>query len=65
MLASWSEIRGIRQGDGVVELALTDNAVRRLKPLVPSGAWLPPHIYQLPMRDGSRLIPILKGQLKG
>lgn len=65
VLLSWSEIRGIRQGDGVVDLALTDKAVRRLKSLVPSETWLEPHIYQLPMRDGSRLLPIVQGQLKG
>ena len=65
VLLSWNEIRGVRQSEGVVDLALTDKAARRLKPLVPAGAWLQPHVYQLPMRDGSRLLPILQAQLRG
>lgn len=65
VLLSWSEIRGVRQGDGVVDLALTDKAARRLKRLVPPETWLQPHVYQLPLRDGSRLLPILQAQLKG
>ncbi len=65
VLLSWSEIRGVRQGDGAVDLALTDAAARRLQPLVPIHAWLQPNVYRLPMRDGSRLLPILQAQLKG
>ena len=65
VLLSWSEIRGARQSDGVVDLALTEKGARRLQPLVPPEAWLRPHVYQLPMRDGSRLLPILQAQMKG
>lgn len=64
VVLSWSEIRGIRQGEGVVDVALTEAAVRRLGPLVPPEAWLQPHIYQLPMRDGAPLLSIVQAQIK-
>ena len=65
VLLRWSEIQSVRQADGVVDLTLTDEAARRLLPLVPARAWPQPNVYRLPTRDGSRLLPILQAQLKG
>ncbi len=64
VLLDWDEIRGVRQRDGVVDLAVTEQAAGRLRPLVPAETWHEPHVYQIPMRDGARLLAVLDKQLK-
>ena len=63
ILVSWSEIRGLREGDGALDLALTEAAARRLRRLVPRAAFPEPAVYRLPLRDPSRLESILRAQL--
>ena len=63
ILVSWSEIRGLREGEGALDLALTEAAAQRLGRLVPRAAFPEPAVYRLPLRDPSRLGPILRDQL--
>lgn len=65
VIVAWTEIRGVRQVEGAVDLALTPNGFRRVHALVPSGVFIEPAVYRLPVRDGSRLIPALRAQLQG
>ncbi len=63
VLLSWAEIIGVTEGPGVFDLALTDDAAMRLRPLVPASAFASPTVYRLPLRDASRLAPIVRSQL--
>lgn len=65
VMLSWSEIRGIDEGERTLDLALSPGAVKRLRALVPDEAFASPGVYRLPLADASRLAPILRAQLKG
>ena len=63
VLVSWSEIHGLRRSDGALDLALTDNAARRLARLVPAEAFAGPGVYRLPLRDADRLAALVEAQV--
>ncbi|PAP78186.1 J domain-containing protein [Rubrivirga marina] len=63
VLLSWSEIRGVREADGVLDLALTPAAQRRLARLVPGEAFPEAGAYRLPLRDPARLGAVVRAQL--
>ena len=65
VLVGWAEIRGVRQAEGALELALTAGAVRRLAPLVPPEAFGATAVYRLPLRDGARLLAVLDAHRAG
>jgi len=63
VVLGWAEIVGVQEGDGVLDLALTDGAAARLRPLVPASAFGGPALYRLPLRDASRLASLVRAQL--
>lgn len=63
VLLSWSEIRGVAEGPGVLDLALTEAAAQRLRAVVPEAAFAAPAVYRLPLADGARLAAILRDQI--
>lgn len=63
VLVSWSEIRGVHEGDGALDLALTEAAVQRLARLVPAETFAEPGRYRLPLGDPSSLVAVLRAQL--
>lgn len=65
VMVAWDEIRGVRQTDGAVDLALTAPGAQRVARLVPADVFIAPAIYRLPVRDGSRLVPAVRAQLEG
>lgn len=65
VMVGWEEIRGVRETDGAVDLALTPTGARRVTPLVPAEVFVEPAVYRLPVRSGSRLVPAVRAQLQG
>ena len=65
VLLSWTEIRGVRETDGSLDLALTEAAARRLAAVVPAGTFPEPSVYRLPLRDSAQLAAAVRRQIKG
>lgn len=65
VMVGWTEIRGVRESAGAVDLALTEPGARRIMSLVPRGVFVEPTVYRLPVREGSRLVPAVRAQLQG
>ena len=65
VVVEWAEIRGVRQADGGVELALTARAAHRLGQRVPPGTFGAGGVYRLPLRDGGRLVALVQAHRAG
>ena len=65
VLLSWEEIRGARHvGGKTLELALTEGAAGRIRPLVDADALGSGTVYRLPVHDVSVLLPIVRTQVE-
>ena len=65
VLLAWDEIHDLRDAQGALDLALTPPGAARLAPLVPAEAFVAPAVYRLPLRDASRLSPVVRAQIAG
>lgn len=64
VVVGWDEIVGVQEVPRALDLALTEGAARRLRPLVPAGAFAAPGVYRLPIGDATRLAGLVRAQIQ-